>query len=221
MIRAILFDLGKVLIPFDFTIGYRILQQRCGLEPDTLRERIRATGLVPQFETGLIEPAEFVRRLSEGVGLDISYGEFCGIWSSIFGKNTLISEAFVEALHRRYPLILVSNTNAIHFEMVRENYPILRHFDRYILSYEVKAMKPSPLIYEAAVRAAGCAPEECFFTDDIPEYAEGARRFGIDAVQFQSESQIAGELRSRGVEWGDPSKGMIGTIKTNDSFPEG
>jgi putative hydrolase of the HAD superfamily len=46
-----------------------------------------------------------------------------------------------------------------------------------------------------------CAPQECFYTDDIAEYVEGARGFGIDAVQFQSREQIESELRARGVEW--------------------
>ncbi len=99
-----------------------------------------------------------------------------------------------------YRLVLLSNTNAIHFEMIRANYPLLRHFDAFVLSYEVGAMKPSPVIYRKAVEAAGCRPEECFFTDDIAEYIEGAGKVGIDAVQFESSAQIERELRGRGVD---------------------
>ncbi len=201
MTRAILLDLGKVIVPFDFTIGYRALQRYCELTVEQLRERIRDTGLVPRFETGLIEPRSFVRELCAALSLPVNYSEFCDIWSSIFSRETLISDAFLAQLHLRYPLILVSNTNAIHFEMIRREYPILRHFDRCILSYEVGAMKPSPAIYRAAIEAAGCAAEECFFTDDIPDYVEGARRMGIDAVQFQNAVQLEYELRVRGVEW--------------------
>jgi HAD superfamily hydrolase (TIGR01509 family) len=62
-------------------------------------------------------------------------------------------------------------------------------------------MKPSSKIYEAAIRAAQCAPDECFFTDDIPDYVEAARAHGIDAVTFESREQIERELRSRGVRW--------------------
>ena len=201
VIKAILLDLGKVIVPFDFSIGYRAIQGRCGLTPEVIRERIRATGLVPQLETGVIEPHDFVRRLCAALEADISYGEFCEIWSSIFSKPTLLPEAFIEALKARYKLILVSNTNAIHFEMIRETYPLLRHFDAFVLSFEVQAMKPSPVIFEAATKAAGCLPEECFFTDDIPEYVEAARSFGIDAVQFESFPILENALRARGVEW--------------------
>jgi HAD superfamily hydrolase (TIGR01509 family) len=62
-------------------------------------------------------------------------------------------------------------------------------------------MKPSPAIYEAAIEKAQCRPEECFFTDDIGAYVEGAKSLGIDAVQFQSAAQIEAELRVRGVTW--------------------
>jgi putative hydrolase of the HAD superfamily len=61
-------------------------------------------------------------------------------------------------------------------------------------------MKPQPAIYAKAVEAARCLPGECFFTDDIPEYVEGARQFGIDAVQFESAAQIEAELRKR-ISW--------------------
>jgi glycosyltransferase involved in cell wall biosynthesis len=87
----------------------------------------------------------------------------------------------LEGLRKRYRLLLLSNTNAIHFAMIRENYPMLRHFHDFILSYEVKAMKPNPAIYREAVARAGCDAGECFFTDDIRDYVEAARREGLDA----------------------------------------
>jgi putative hydrolase of the HAD superfamily len=78
---------------------------------------------------------------------------------------------------------------------------MLRHFHEQILSYEVGAMKPDPRIFERAIELAGCLPEECFYTDDIAEYVEAARRMGIDAVQFQSCAQLEREMVSRGIEW--------------------
>ena len=60
-------------------------------------------------------------------------------------------------------------------------------------------MKPSPVIYRKAIELAGCLPAQCFFTDDIEEYVEGARREGIDAVQFQSAAQLQQELARRNI----------------------
>jgi len=198
--KAIIFDLGRVLVHFDFKRGYRALEELCPYSAAEIPKRIGPTGLVERFETGLIEPADFVAQLSRALDLNIDYEKFCGIWSCIF-TETLVPESMLEGLAARYRLLLLSNTNAIHFEMVRATYPLLRHFHDLILSYEVKAMKPDPRIFHEAVARAGCSPEECFYTDDIAAYVEGARQIGIDAVQFESAEQIQREMRARGIEW--------------------
>ncbi|HTS30649.1 MAG TPA: HAD family phosphatase [Bryobacteraceae bacterium] len=200
MHKAIIFDLGKVLIHFDFRRGYRELEGLCPYPAEEIPKRLAGTGLVPRFETGLIEPRDFVEQISRVLDLRVDYQRFCEIWSGIF-RHTLVPESILQGLAARYRLLLMSNTNALHFEMIRRNYPLIRHFHDLILSYEVKAMKPSPEIYQAAVARAACRPEECFFTDDIPEYVEAARRLGIDAVQFQSAGQLEEELKQRGISW--------------------
>lgn len=201
MIKTVIFDLGKTLIPFDFGRGYRALEQLCGYRAAEIPRRLGATDLVNRFEAGLVEPHDFVRQLAATLGIEIEYGRFCEIWSSIFLPEPLVPESLLEALRRRYRLLLLSNTNAIHFPMLRERYPLLGHFDGYVLSYEVKALKPAPEIYREAVALAGCAPGECFYTDDIAAYVEAARREGMEAVQFESLAQIEAEMRARGIGW--------------------
>ena len=201
MIRTLIFDLGKVIIPFDFQRGYERMARLCGYAPEQIPERLRSTDLVHRFESGEVECSDFVRELCGILELDCGYDEFREIWGSIFLPETLIPDSLLEALRRRYRLVLLSNTNQLHFEMVEAAYPILRHFHEKVLSYKVGAMKPSPKIYQAAVEAAQCRPEECFFTDDIPAYVEGARQHGMDAVQFRDCGQIQQELRARGVTW--------------------
>ncbi len=201
MIRAVVFDLGRVLIPFDFQIGYRLMSEQCGLEPAEVRARIGSDGMVRDFESGRMNGYEFYHAVERLLETRIERGQFDEIWSSIFLKETLVPETLVAGLRRHYRTVLLSNTNEIHFNFVAANYPILKHFDAYVLSHEVGAMKPEPAIYEAAVRAAGCAPGECFFTDDVAEFVEGARRTGIDAVQFQGYEKLCEELRARRVDW--------------------
>jgi putative hydrolase of the HAD superfamily len=200
MYKAIIFDLGKVLVHFDFKRGYRELEGLCPYPAAEIPKRLGSTGLVARFETGLIQPHDFVEQLSRILDLHVDYDRFCRIWSCIFAE-TLVPESMLEGLAARYRLLLLSNTNAIHFEMIRQSYPMIRHFHHLILSYEVKAMKPRPEIFHAAVARAGCRPEECFFTDDMAEFVEGARKVGIDAVQFRSAEQLAEELKSRGITW--------------------
>ena len=201
MIKTIIFDMGKVIIPFDFQRGYDRMAPLCGYDAMQIPERLRSCDLVTRFEEGKLDPQTFVKELSSILELKTTYEEFCGIWSSIFLPDTLIQEEFLLALRERYRLLLLSNTNAIHYDMVRKAYPLLGHFHHHILSYKVGALKPSPAIYSEALKHSQSEPSECFFTDDIPAYVEGARRAGIDAVQFENQAQIERELRARGVEW--------------------
>jgi putative hydrolase of the HAD superfamily len=200
MYKAVIFDLGKVLVHFDFRRGYEALERLCPYRAAEIPARLAPTGLVERLETGLVEPREFVAEVERVLDLRIGYDEFRRIWFSIF-SHALVPESMLVGLKARYRLLLLSNTNALHFEMLRENYPLLRHFDHLILSYEVKAMKPQPEIFQAAVARAGCLPEECFYTDDIAEYVEAARHLGIDAVRFESAAQLQAEMRARGIRW--------------------
>jgi HAD superfamily hydrolase (TIGR01509 family) len=201
MHKAILFDLGRVLIHFDFRRGYRALEGLCPYAAEEIPRRLAGTGLVERFETGLVEPREFVDQMCEILDLQVDYDQFREIWSSIF-TDILIPESMLEGLRRRYRLVLVSNTNALHFEMIRETYGhLLRHFDDLVLSYEVRAMKPRPEIFRTAVERAGCLPEECFYTDDIVAYIEAAKRIGIDAVAFESRTQLEAAMRERKIVW--------------------
>jgi FMN phosphatase YigB (HAD superfamily) len=201
MIKTVIFDLGRVIVPFDFNRGYERMSRLCGYPAAEIPERLRQTDLVNRFESGLVEPEAFVRELSSTLKMTVEYDDFCDIWSSIFSPETLIPESLIEAIHKRYRLLLLSNTNAIHFEMIRRSYPLLKHFDHFVLSYQVGAMKPSARIFEEAIRHAQCNADECFFTDDIPAYVEAAREQGLHAVVFQNREQLEQDLQQAGVKW--------------------
>lgn len=199
MIKTLMFDLGNVLVPFDFKRCYAALEPLCDFPAEEIPRRVRNTDLVVEFESGRVSPDEFFRRITELLGLRTTYDQFREIWNSVFLPCTLIPEDDIRALRERYRILLLSNTNALHFAMLRETYPILAHFDSFVLSHEVGAMKPLPRIYHEALARAGCRPEECFYTDDIADYIEGARREGIDAVQFRGYDNLKVELVKRGI----------------------
>ena len=200
MYRAILLDLGRVLIDFDFSTGYRALESLCPYPEAEIRRRVAASTLAERFESGSIEPREFHAEFCALVDMKLDYDRFCDIWNSIFA-GTLLPESMIEGLARRYRLMMVSNTNAIHFESVLRRYPVLRHFHARALSYQVKAMKPRPEIFLEAMRLAGCPAAECFYADDMPAFTAAARELGIDAVTFESAAQLKAEMSRRSIVW--------------------
>ena len=200
MYKALIFDLGKVLIPFDFQLGYQALGNLCPYSPAEIPRRIATTDLVQRFDMGLMEPTDFVNGLCELLQLRADYDSFCRVWNCIF-TGQLIPDRTLAALRARYRMLLLSNTNLLHFKTIRENYSLLDHFDELVLSFQLHALKPQPEMFRAAVARAGCRPAECFFTDDIAANVEAARREGIDAVQFTSAEQLEQEMKTRGITW--------------------
>src|ERR1017187_6408532 len=101
MHKAVIFDLGRVLIDFDFGRGYRALE---GVSPYGAREiprRLAASGLVQRFETGLVEPRDFVAQLSTVLDLHVDYDQFCRLWSSIFTEPLLPESLQIGTLRNR------------------------------------------------------------------------------------------------------------------------
>jgi putative hydrolase of the HAD superfamily len=201
MIKAVLFDLGNVLVPVNFRRCHEALARVCPHPPESVPKLIGRTGLPKRFEQGEISAEDFVAETCRLLDMRLTYEEFWDVWTRIFEPEPLVPESLLEGLRRHHRLLLLSNTNCIHFEVARERYALLRHFDGYVLSYEVGVMKPAPEIYHAAIARAGCRAEECLFIDDLEANVEAARRQGMQAAQFVSLPRLQDDLRARGLEW--------------------
>lgn len=199
-IDALLFDLGKVLIDFNFETGVQALHAACSISREQLDDVLWDETWIRRYEQGEITTAEFHRYLCETADLNMAISEFRRTWSSVFLPDPLVSEDLLRALKRRYPLILVSNTNEAHIEFIQSKYAVLDFFDHHILSYKVGSMKPDRKIFDHAIAASGCPPEALFFTDDRVENVAAARELGIHAHQFKSEAKLVEALRESGVE---------------------
>ena len=138
-------------------------------------------------------------ELGRLVGRQIDAAALDRAASDIFWLNESMEPVIDRLAASGLPLVLVSNTCETHFRWVSSRFRVLRHFTRRVLSFEVGACKPNSAIFEAAARAAGVAPAECFFTDDTPGHVEAARQLGFDAVAYRDTPQLVAELRARGI----------------------
>ncbi len=152
-----------------------------------------------QFERGELSAEQFAASACERLDVVLPYERFCSVWCSIFDVQSQIPESLFASLKTRYRLVLLSNTNSIHFAALRSHCKAIPYFHDAILSFQVGAMKPQAAVFEAAVKRAGCRASECFYVDDTEAYVESARGLGIDAVRFESVARLHGELRTRGI----------------------
>src|SRR6185503_19812268 len=174
MIEALLFDLGKVLIDFDFERCMRQFAAKTSLSREEFEQVIWDKRWIRRYERGEITTAEYHRHLCENGRLCMALEEFEEAWTAVFLPDLLLPELLLMELKQRYPLIIVSNSNEVHASFISRKYTVLDHFGHRIFSHEVGSLKPDSKIYEEAIRVSGKRPEALFFTDDREENIEAA-----------------------------------------------
>lgn len=194
---VIVFDLGNVLIPFDYNIMINRLELvEEGLGKKFMEYYKENYSLHRSFERGEISSEEFIKTMLHPCNGSIDNETFCRYYSEIFRVNEDVA-ALLPELKKKYKVVLLSNTNSIHREYGYKQYEFFRHFDKLILSHIVGAVKPEPEIYKAVEEFTKMPPEEHIFIDDVAEYVEGARKMGWDAVQFRGYEKLLEDLKSR------------------------
>ena len=202
MIRAVVSDLGRVVLWFDNAIFLRRLAERSGRSFDDVKAAVHGDlELIRRFDGGAVTPAAFHARVMEIAGADIPYGEFYEIYNDIFSLNRPAVDVLARVKAAGYGALLLSNTDPERFAFVRRRFPEIMFFDHYVLSYELKLLKPDPAIYLEAARRAGCVPSECVFIDDMEANVRGAVEAGLAGVVYLPETDLAAELRKLGLRF--------------------
>jgi putative hydrolase of the HAD superfamily len=196
MIKTFIFDLGMVIVPYDIEIGLDNFAEVSDLNNPEIRQKLFSGKENGLFHLGEITPEEFFKAVKRSMHLRMNFAEFVSAWNSIFFLTPIVSEELIAKLAKKHRLIILSDTNELHFEFIRQNFPILKHFDEFVLSHQIGFQKPDPQIYEVAIEKAKCLPEECFFTDDKSANVEAAKRLGIQGVQFISAEQFEAEIKN-------------------------
>jgi FMN phosphatase YigB (HAD superfamily) len=198
-ITAIAFDLGNVLVRVDHLRFCRRLAALAGLSPEEVYGQVFESNLEPGYDTGRINSREFYERVVAHFGITLAYSRFCELWCDIFDPMTAMAPV-VARLAPRFPLFLLSNTNSLHFDYIRERFgAILEAFQAFILSYQVGSRKPEAAIYQALIQQVGRPPEEILFLDDKVSFVEAARSQGLTAWQFHSPQELQRDLECRGL----------------------
>jgi putative hydrolase of the HAD superfamily len=196
-IRAILLDLGKVLVDFDLERFGKWIIPATGISAEELRALIAAEGLAVNYETGVVCDADFHTELCRRTKAPLAWDEFVEAWNSIFLDEPLVPDEILAQLAEKAPMWIVSNTNKIHFDFITERYSFIPYFRGFILSHEVGAMKPDRRIFENALQRSGVSAREALFVDDQIRNVEAARELGMDAFQFLNLNQFRRELGLR------------------------
>jgi len=197
--KAVVFDLGKVLVDFDYSIAGRRIAARGKLSAAEVQSFIDHSPLLFRFETGLMSQDQFFEEVRRATGFDGTRDEFTGFFSDIFSPIPPMLRLHAALRERCVPVYLFSNTNELAVGHIRKHFPFFSQFDGYICSYEHGAMKPDAKLYEVVERASGLAGSGLFYLDDRPEnVAAGALR-GWQAVLHESAEKSHRALAASGL----------------------
>ena len=203
-VRALILDLGNVLIFHDNDRLDRELGAACGCPPGTIRAMIESAGAGRRINITDGPPQIVYEIVAPAIGFPGSFARFAAIWNSIFTPNDAIVP-LIEAVSGRVPMFVLSNTNPLHMAYIRPRLPVLELFDAVLTSYELGTMKPEAAIYERALAVAGVAPDEAVFFDDLAGHVQGAERAGLRGFVFTDAAGFAADLTALGLLPAAPS----------------
>ncbi|MBI4675100.1 MAG: HAD family phosphatase [Chloroflexi bacterium] len=190
-VRAIFFDLGMVLITFDWNIAVARFAAR-GVAPERVRAFL-ADPLHDIFERNEITSQEFFQRGKTITGFDGPLDEFRTYWNEIFETLTA-NVARARELAQSYPLYIISNTNPWHLEYVETKFRWLNLFRERFYSPAFGIRKPDPRLFEIALTRAGIAPHNALFLDDRLENIHAARQIGMNTLHVPTPEIAQSEL---------------------------
>lgn len=200
-IKAIIFDLGNVLVDFDHMIAARKISGFTDMAAEDIFNLFFDSPLTAAFEEGRISPLDFFSEVKGKLNLKLDYDRFVLIWNEIFflsEKNRAVYD-LAKLLRGRYKLSVLSNVNFLHLEYIKNKFPIFDVFDNVITSCELGVKKPDPAIYKKALEILGMEAGSTFYTDDRAELIEKAKELGIRSFVFTGAEQLRSDLRAAGV----------------------
>jgi FMN phosphatase YigB (HAD superfamily) len=195
----VVFDLGKVLLDFDYSLAGAKISEHSSKSPTEVKKLFDYSPLLFRYETGLMSQREFFEEVRQVTDFRGSYEEFGGFFARIFWEIPAMVELHAALRRKGIPTYIFSNTNDLAITHVRRDFPFFANFDGYILSYEVKAMKPDAKIYEALENLAGRRGAEILYLDDRQENVDAGATRGWQVILQTSPERSRAAIEELGL----------------------
>ena len=197
--KAIIFDIGRVLVRIDVSAAMGGFAQRISMTPQEIWSALENDPRWIDWQEGRMSARDWHLHVAKRLCVNLTFEQFTEIWNRALDPNPIQDNAFLEKLSKRYRLGLLSNIDPIHVAHLESNYNFFRFFPARTYSCTVGASKPNPIIYQKALQASKVRAEEALYIDDIPAYVEAAQRLGMSGIAFQSPERLQVALAELGV----------------------
>jgi FMN phosphatase YigB (HAD superfamily) len=191
---AIVFDLGKVLVDFDWSIAAKKIAARGTTPPEQFHEFLATSPLLWQYECGQLTRADFFEAIRTATAFQGGVAEFNGYFAEIFTEIVPMIALHADLRRRGFKTYILSNTNDLAIEHIRRDFLFFQNFDGYILSYEVGAMKPDAKIYEVLENLTGKRGADLIYIDDRLENVEAGSARGWRTILHETPEKTRATL---------------------------
>ena len=192
---TILFDFGNVILDFSYDLTFKKWAELTPFDYNFFKTTFKFDNKLVEYEKGEISSQEYFNYITELLDISWDFETFEKGWNNIYiGINSQISD-LLKRLKKNYKLYLLTNTNELHANCWKKNYPdILKTFNRIFCSHELHSHKPEPKIYKDVLKEIDIDPKFVLFVDDNKENVLGAKQVGINGIVAISAEQIINEM---------------------------
>lgn len=196
---VLVFDLGKVLVDFDYSIAAQRITPLCSSSADPMQFFSEHAPLLANYELGKFTTQEFYNQIKAATGFSGTQAEFSAFFADIFTPIQPMIDLLAELKKTQITTYIFSNTNDLAIDHIRKRFPFFSDFDGYVLSYEHGAMKPSAKLYEIVERMSGRRGGEILYVDDRPENVQAGVARGWQGVLHESPEGTRAALQKLGL----------------------
>ena len=190
-VKALLFDLGGVVIEIDFDRVLKRWEPISKLSFTELKATFHFDAAYEQHERGEIEAAEYFAHLRDFLKLDASDHEIAAGWNAVFVVELPEVLTAIAQARAKLPCYAFTNTNPTHLSAWKAGFPaIFNGFDKIFISSDLGLRKPEQQSFNAIAADIAVAHEHILFFDDTFENITGAREAGLQTVYVQSPKDV-------------------------------
>ncbi len=198
-IRAVVFDLGGVILRTEDPAPRARLEARLGLAPGQAEYLVFNSPMGRRAQRGEITTEELWQWVGQELGLDPAG---LAAFRQAFWAGDRVDAELVDLIRRlrgRYQTALLSNAFDDLRRVLHRELGIADAFDVVVISAEEGIMKPDPAVYRRVLDRLGREAEECVFVDDFPHNVEAARALGFHAIHYTPGLDLSAALAELGV----------------------
>lgn len=198
--RAILFDLGRVLLDIDMERALHVWAPHSRLPREALRAVFHADEPFQRHETGHLDNEGYFAHLRQALALDCELPVVQQGFDAIIVGEIQETVRLLDQARTRVPCYAISNTNGSHLAAIERSFPgLLPRFTRVFASHQIGHRKPNAAAFEHVLRAIGVPPPEMLLFDDLADNIAAAQAMGLQAVLVMRPEDVRAALAERGL----------------------